>query len=467
MSRKQKKKILESLRVTGYAAKGKSIARVDGKVVFINRNAVPGDVVDVQLYKNKKDWAEGYVTAFRSYSKDRVQPFCEHFGVCGGCQWQMLPYPKQLEYKQQQVVDDLTRIGKLELPEISPIIGAKKTRNYRNKLEFTFSNKAYLTEEEIHKEGWIKKDALGFHIPKMFDKILDIKKCHLQEEPSNAIRNEIRRFTQEKGYAYYDLRAHTGWLRNVIIRNSTLGEVMVNLCIHHEDTEKREELLTHIQNHFPEITTLLYTINGKKNDSIQDLEPKVFSGPGFIKEQLGDYTFKIGPKSFFQTNSLQAKVLYDKVKELAALTGKETLYDLYCGTGSIGIYLSQNAKKIIGVEIVGEAIRHAEENAQLNSVGNISFYEGDVLDICTDQFFEENGAPDLVIVDPPRAGMHKKLIVKLMEIDAPRMIYVSCNPATQARDLEFLTEKYTIQTVQPVDMFPHTHHIENIVLLEK
>lgn len=429
--------------------------------------AVPGDVVDVRLFKNKKDWAEGRVIAFHQYSEDRVQPFCQHFDWCGGCKWQMLPYEKQIQYKQQQVVDVLTHIGKLDLPRFSPIIGAGETRYYRNKLEFTFSNKAYLTNEEIAATGWEQRDALGFHIPKMFDKILDIEDCYLQQEPSNKIRNEVRRFALEHHYEFYDLRAHTGWLRNLIIRISTLGEVMVNICLHHREEPALNDLLEHLTAAFPEITTLLYTINPKKNDSIQDLEPVVYSGPGFIREKLGKYVFKIGPKSFFQTNTRQAEALYNVVLTFAGLTGKEIVYDLYCGTGSIGIYLSERAGKIVGVELIGEAVGHANENARLNKVKNARFFEGDVMEVCNDSFFREQGKPDVVITDPPRAGMHKKLVEKLLAMEAPRVVYVSCNPATQARDLISLSEKYEIKAVQPIDLFPHTPHIENVVLLER
>lgn len=467
MSRKRKKVVLESVPVTDCAAGGKSLARIDGKVVFIEGGAVPGDVVDVRLFKNKKDWAEGKAIAFHSYSSERVAPFCQHFDWCGGCKWQMLPYEKQIQYKHQQVEDNLTHIGQLDLPEINPILGAKETQHYRNKLEFTFSNKAYLTDEEIATIGWERRDALGFHIPKMFDKILDIETCYLQQEPSNAIRNEVRRYALENDCEFYDIRAHTGWLRNLIIRISTLGEVMVNLCVHHQAEDQLEKLLKHLKSSFPQITTLLYTINDKKNDSIHDLEPVVYAGPGYIKEKLGAYTFKIGPKSFFQTNTRQAEVLYNVTKKFAGLTGTEVVYDLYCGTGSIGIYLSGQAKSVVGVELIGEAVQHAKENAQLNAIENTAFYEGDVIDVCDDEFFNENGKPDVVITDPPRAGMHKKLVGKLLEIAAPRVVYVSCNPATQARDLLALSEKYEVKAVQPVDLFPHTHHIENVVLLER
>ncbi|TAN16444.1 MAG: 23S rRNA (uracil(1939)-C(5))-methyltransferase RlmD [Chitinophagaceae bacterium] len=469
MAAKRKKdfRVLEKIPVTNYAAEGKSLGKTDGKIVFIEGGAVPGDIVDVRLYKNKKDWAEGKAVFFHAYSKDRVQPFCAHFGTCGGCQWQMLPYEKQLFYKQQQVTDVLHHIGKLALPDTSPIIGADETKFYRNKLEFTFSNRSYLSEEEIKDKGFYQKDALGFHLPRLFDKILDIHTCYLQAEPSNKIRNTVRAFALQKGYSFYDHRAQTGWLRNLIIRTTTTGEVMVILCLHHEDEEERKALLNHLLQQVPEITTLLYIINPKKNDSIADLHPEVYYGKGYILEKLGQYTFKIGPKSFFQTNTRQAEKLYNVVRTFAGLRGSETVYDLYCGAGSIGIFISENAKKVIGVEQIAEAVKHAKENALLNHINGMEFFEGDVIDICTDVFFAQHGKADVVITDPPRAGMHERLISRLLEMEAPRIIYVSCNPATQARDLIKLCEKYTVEKIQPVDLFPHTQHIENVVLLKK
>lgn len=464
---KRKQILLERVPVTDYAAEGKSLARLDGKVIFIEGGAVPGDVVDVRLGKNKKDWAEGRVTHFHSYSPERTTPFCAHFGVCGGCKWQMLPYARQLAFKQQQVADALTRIGKLALPPMETILGAGETIHYRNKLEFTFSNRAYLSAEEIQRDGWTSRDALGFHLPRLFDKILDIDTCYLQAEPSNAIRNTVRTFAIEKGYAFYDHRAHTGWLRNLIIRTSTTGEVMVNLCLHHEDEAPRRALLDHLAETVPGITTMLYTLNPKGNDSIGDLEPVIYSGTGYITEKLEDFVFKIGPKSFFQTNTRQAEKLYSVVRNFAGLTGTETVYDLYCGTGSIGIFLSRGAARIIGVEQVAEAVGHARENAATNGITHASFFEGDVIDVCTDEFFAAQGSADVIITDPPRAGMHEKLVAKLIEMKAPRIVYVSCNPATQARDLEKLDPYYRVEKIQPVDLFPHTQHIENVVALQK
>ncbi|QEH40219.1 23S rRNA (uracil(1939)-C(5))-methyltransferase RlmD [Chitinophaga sp. XS-30] len=466
---RKKNVVLEKVPVTGYAAEGKALARVDGKVIFIEGGVVPGDVVDVRLSKNKKDWAEGKATQVHTFSPERTTPFCDHFGLCGGCKWQMLPYEKQMEYKQQQVEDNLQRIGHLEFPAISPILGASKTRRYRNKLEFTFSNKAYLTDEEIRAAGeeWPKRNALGFHIPRLFDKVLDIQTCHLQEEPANLIKNTVRDWAEQHHLPFYDIRRQEGWLRNLVLRICTTGEVMVNLVIHHELEAERTALLDHLLATVPEITTLLYTVNPKKNDSIFDLEPKVYSGKGYVTEKLEDFTFKIGPKSFFQTNTYQGEALYKVTRDFAGLTGAEVVYDLYCGTGSIGIFVSRQAKKVIGIELISEAIDDARENASANAVDNATFFAGDVTDICDDAFFAAHGAPDVIITDPPRAGMHEKLTAKLLEVAAPRIVYVSCNPATQARDLALLNEKYTIEKIQPVDMFPHTHHIENVVLLQR
>ncbi|WP_346317151.1 23S rRNA (uracil(1939)-C(5))-methyltransferase RlmD [Chitinophaga sp. YIM B06452] len=466
---RKKNVVLENVPVTAYAAEGKALARVDGKVVFIEGGVVPGDVVDVKLSKSKKDWAEGKAIRIHTLSPDRVEPFCQHFGLCGGCKWQMLPYEKQLAYKQQQVEDHLRRIGHLELPSMPPILGAKETRRYRNKLEFTFSNKAYLTDEEIRAAGedWPRRNALGFHIPRLFDKVLDIQTCHLQEEPANLIKNTIRSWAEERQLSFYDIRQQLGWLRNLVLRICTTGEVMVNLVIHHEDKEEREALLNHLLEKIPAITTLLYTINPKKNDSIFDLEPRVFYGKGYVEEKLEDFTFKIGPKSFFQTNTYQGEALYRITREFAGLTGRETVYDLYCGTGSIGIFVSRQAAKVVGIELIKEAIDDAKENAAANDVKNATFFAGDVIDICDDAFFAAHGAPDVIITDPPRAGMHEKLTAKLLEVAAPRIVYVSCNPATQARDLALLSEKYTVEKVQAVDMFPHTHHIENVALLQR
>jgi 23S rRNA (uracil1939-C5)-methyltransferase len=515
--RKKKNIVLEEVLVENYAAEGKSLARQDGKVIFIE-NVVPGDVVDIRLSKNKKDWAEGYPIQFKSYSRERVEPFCQHFGVCGGCQWQMLPYQKQLQYKQQQVIDNLTRIGKIKLPNSLPIAGASEDKFYRNKLEYTFSTKEYTPYKPerptahpdlpggkaihaqpllsqntaIHRDtskskvlqrsevpppearpddpvgrGFREAGVLGFHAKGFFDKVVNIEKCWLQPEPNNEIRNALREFAWKKKLSFYDHREHKGFLRNLQLRICATGEVMVNVVFAEENEKKRNEVLDFLKLQFPQITTLLYTINLKWNDSLNDLEPVTYSGKGYVIEKLEDFQFKIGPKSFFQTNTRQAEKLYQITREFAELDGSQILYDLYCGTGSIGIFCSKGAKKIIGVEAIAEAINDAKENALLNSIQHAEFYTGDVIDICNDDFFSQHGKPDVIITDPPRAGMHEKLVRKILEMEAPTVVYVSCNPATQARDLSLLDEKYEVTKLQPVDMFPHTHHIENVVQLKR
>lgn len=463
---RKKKVVLHNVVMENYAAEGKSLARIDGKVIFVE-NTIPGDEVDVLLHKNKKDWGEGIALRYHNYSNLRVEPFCQHFGVCGGCQWQMLPYNRQLQYKQQQVADNLKRIGKVELPQMQPIIGAEQTTRYRNKLEYTFANKRFLLPEELHNDSITSSENVaGFHARGYFDKVVPIVECHLQNEPTNFIRLAVLNYARENGLTHYDIREHTGFLRNLLIRTTTTGELMVNIVIGYEDKKWREGLLAFIGNSFPEITTLLYTINPKKNDSLFDLAPQVYKGKGFIIEKLEDFQFKISPKSFFQTNTLQGEKLYSITRSFAELTGTQTVYDLYCGTGSIGIFVSRQANKIIGVEVVDDAIADAKENAQLNQLSNTHFFTGDVIDVCNDAFFEAHGKPHVIITDPPRAGMHEKLVRKLLEIAAPLIVYVSCNPATQARDLAILNEKYAVTNIQPVDMFPHTLHIENVVQLK-
>lgn len=456
--------ILEKLLVDDYAAEGKSLARLNGKVVFIE-NVVPGDVVDVRLLKNKKDWAEGYPVNFHSFSQERTQPFCQHFGVCGGCQWQMLPYQKQLEYKSKQVFDNLTRIGKIRLPDILPIVGAKKDKFYRNKLEYTFSNKEFVPAGFFRKEDKQSsfQNVVGFHAKGFFDKVVDINKCWLQNDLTNLIRNAIRLFAFENNFSFYDIRNHNGLLRTMQVRICETGEAMVNIVFGEKNEVQQILLLNFIQANFPQITTLLYTVNLKMNDSMHDLQPNIFFGRGYVVEKLENFLFKIGPTSFFQTNTAQAENLYRIARDFAELNGTQTLYDLYCGTGSIGIFCSKNAKKIIGVDVSEESISDARENAVLNGIDHSIFISGDVVDICTANLFKAEGRPDVIITDPPRAGMHEKLVKKILEIEAPLLVYVSCNPATQARDLALLDEKYEVTKVQPVDMFPHTHHIENIV----
>ena len=457
--------ILENITITDYAAEGKSLVRHDGKVLFVS-GAVPGDIVDIQIVKNKKDWAEGRAIKIIKPANDRLVPFCKHFGLCGGCKWQMLPYEKQLQFKQQEAVQNITRIGKTEIPVLLPIAGSDNTTEYRNKLEFTFSNKRFLTNEEIKTDAaLIQQNALGYHAPRIFDKIIDIQECHLLDGVNNDIRNTIRTFATEMGFEFYDIRNHTGWLRNIIIRLTSTGELMVNICLNHDAESDRVLLLDHLLKKVPSITTLLYTINPKWNDSIYDLVPQVYYGKGYVTEKLGSFNFIISPKSFFQTNTKQAEKLYSITKEFAALTGTETVYDLYCGTGSIGIFISEHAKKIIGVEVIEDAIEDAKKNAALNNINHAHFFAGDVIKICNDAFFNTHGKPDVVITDPPRAGMHEKLIIKLLEMQSPKIVYVSCNTATQARDIALLSEKYKLEKIQAVDMFPHTHHIECVALL--
>ena len=458
--------VLKDVLVENYAAEGKSMARVDGKVVFIE-NAIPGDVVDVFLNKNKADWAEGYPVAFSSFSADRIVPFCEHFGVCGGCQWQHLPYGKQLAFKQQQVFDQLTRIGSVALPPMLPIIGAQKTTAYRNKLEFTFNTRRYLTRPELDDPMVSGHGNFGgFHARGIFDKIVNINTCHLMAEPVNLIRETLKEITLALQMPFYDINQHAGWLRGVMYRYCTTGNLMVNVMLAYDEPEAAEKLLDGLMDRVPAITSLYYTINPKRNDSLTDLEPVLYRGERYATETLGGFQFHISPTSFFQTNTYQAEKLYEVAARFAELDGSQTVYDLYCGTGSIGIFVSKGAKKLIGVEVVAAAVADAKANAALNSIDHAHFFAGDVVDVCNDAFFEQHGKPDVLITDPPRAGMHPELVEKILEIASPLVVYVSCNPATQARDLRLLAAKYTVTAVQPVDMFPHTHHIENVVQLK-
>ncbi|NOU38901.1 MAG: 23S rRNA (uracil(1939)-C(5))-methyltransferase RlmD [Ferruginibacter sp.] len=461
MVRKIKKRItIEAIEITDYAAQGKAIARHEGKVIF-TEGAIPGDIVDLVLTKNKKDYAEARVLKLLEPSKDRQNPFCKHFGVCGGCKWQMLPYNKQLQFKQQEAEQNLLRIGKITNAIMLPIVGADEQRFYRNKLEFTFSNKRYLTNDEIGNTEIIsEQNSLGYHAPRVFDKTINIFECFLMDDVNNKLRNTIREIAEQNNFSFYDIRLHTGWLRNLIIRYTTTGELMVNLCINYEDIENTKIVLDKLLEKVPEITTLLFTINPKWNDTIYDLTPQVYFGKGFVKEKLENFEFIISPKSFFQTNTKQAEKLYSITRDFAQLTGSEIVYDLYCGTGSIGIFVSPMAKKIIGVELIEDAIEDAKKNAANNKIEHAQFFAGDVIKICNNEFFETHGRPDVVITDPPRAGMHDKLVTKLLEIAAPVIVYVSCNTATMARDILLLSEKYTVEKTQPVDMFPQTHHIE-------
>lgn len=468
MARKRKPlPILEKVTITDVAAEGKALARVDDMVVFVPY-AAPGDVVDIQLLRKRHNYAEGKILAFHEFAEERVKPFCEHFGICGGCKWQHLPYEAQIRYKHKQVIDNLTRIGKIKMEEILPILGSVHTRFYRNKLEYTFSNKKWLTEEQIQSgEQFDCMNGIGFHIPGMFDKVLDIHKCWLQDDVSNQIRLAVKEYClTHEGYPFYDLRNQEGFMRTLMIRTASTGDLMVVVVFYHEDRDKREALLAYIADKFPQITSLLYVINEKCNDTITDQDVLVFKGKDHIIEEMEGLKFKVGPKSFYQTNSEQAYNLYKVARSFAQLTGNELVYDLYTGTGTIANFISRQAKKVIGIEYVPEAIEDAKINSDLNRIDNTLFYAGDMKDILTQDFINEHGRPDVIITDPPRAGMHDDVIKTILFAHPKRIVYVSCNPATQARDLNLLDVAYAVKKVQPVDMFPHTHHVENVVLLE-
>ena len=457
----------EGVEIVDVAAEGKSIAKVDGLIVFVPF-AIPGDVVDIQTYRKRKGFAEGRVMRFVEYSADRVEPVCEHFGVCGGCKWQMLPYELQLQHKHKQVTDNLTRIGKVDLPEISPIMGAPETTFYRNKLEFTFSNKRWLTEAEIGSEReFTQMNALGFHIPKMFDKVLDIKKCWLQTDVSNQIRNSIREFCFQHNFTFFDLREQVGLMRTLIIRTTSTGELMVIVVFAEDDEEKREMMMNHLGDTFPQITSLLYIINSKRNDTITDQEVITWKGNDCIYEEMEGLKFKIGPKSFYQTNSEQAYNLYKVARDFAQLSKTDLVYDLYTGTGTIANFVARDVAKVVGIEYVEEAIEDARVNSEANGIDNTLFFAGDMKDILNQEFILEHGRPDVLITDPPRAGMHTDVVDAILFANPKRIVYVSCNPATQARDLNLFDANYSVTRVQPVDMFPHTHHVENVVLLQR
>ncbi len=469
MGRSRKKKpLLEKLEITDVAAGGKAIGKLDDRVVFVTK-VVPGDIVDVQVNRKRKNFYEGYPVKFHKYSDLRVEAFCEHFGVCGGCKWQTLPYEEQIKFKEREVINNLQRLGGVELPTHQPILGSDKNRYYRNKLEYTFSNKRWLSIDEMNSGGEITdKNGLGFHIPGMFDKVVDIKKCYLQPEPSNSIRLEIKDYALKNGLTFFNLREKGGLLRNLIIRTSpTTGDVMVILSLYYEDEEIRTALLEHLKNRFPEITSLMYVINPKANDTISDLEVKLFAGNDYIIETMEDLKFKVGPKSFYQTNSLQAYELYKVTREFANISNSEVVYDLYTGTGTIANFIASQAKNVIGIEYIPEAIEDAKKNSQMNNITNTRFFAGDMKDVLTTEFMDEQGHPDVIIADPPRAGMHSDVVEAILNSAPDRVVYVSCNSATQARDLSLMDEKYRVTKIQPVDMFPHTHHVENIVLLEK
>jgi 23S rRNA (uracil1939-C5)-methyltransferase len=461
------KPLLEGVLITDIGAEGKAIARVDDIVVFTT-HVIPGDVVDLQVTRKRSKFMEARVTRVITESPDRVQAFCEHFEVCGGCKWQFLPYEKQLYYKQKQVADQLRRIGRIELPEITPILGSEQTTFYRNKLEFGFSNKRWLTPEEIGSEGDdLNKNALGFHIPGLFDKIININKCWLQADPSNSIRNFIKVYADEKGLEFFDRRIQSGLLRNIIVRSSTTGDLMLIVCFFREEKEKREALLAAIASEFPKISSLMYVINEKGNDTITDQEILVYKGQDHIFEEMEGLKFKIGPKSFYQTNSRQAYELYKIAREFAGLQGNEVVYDLYTGTGTIANFIARNVQKVVGIEYVPEAIEDAKVNSKLNGIENTSFFAGDMKKILNSDFIAKHGQPDVIITDPPRAGMDEEVVRTILEAAPEKVVYVSCNPATQARDLAWMDEFYKVTRIQPVDMFPHTHHVENVVLLER
>lgn len=471
MARKKKElPLLEKVTITDVAAEGKAVAKVNELVIFVPY-VVPGDVVDLQVKRKKNHYAEAVAVKFHEKSPLRTEPFCSHFGVCGGCKWQCLSYEEQLKYKQKQVFDNLTRIGKVELPEFRPILGSEKTRFYRNKLEFTFSNKRWLTEEEVKQDvKYDQMNAVGFHIPGAFDKVLAIDKCWLQDDISNQIRNAVRDYAYAHNFPFFDLRTQEGLLRNIMIRTSSTGELMVVLQCKVTDDEgrrKMEEILQFMADSFPQITSLMYVINNKCNDTIGDLDVEVFKGNDHIFEEMEGLRFKVGPKSFYQTNSEQAYNLYKVAREFAGLTGNELVYDLYTGTGTIANFVARQARKVVGIEYVPEAIEDAKVNSALNGIGNTLFYAGDMKDILTNNFIAEHGRPDVIITDPPRAGMHNDVIDVILAAEPKRIVYVSCNPATQARDLQLLDGKYKVTAVQPVDMFPHTHHVENVVQLER
>ena len=459
--------LIEGLQITTLAAEGKAMGKYENQVVFVPMT-LPGDVVDVQIRKHHRRYMEGTVVRFVEKSPLRVEPFCQHFGTCGGCKWQNLPYEEQLKQKRQQVEDQLVRIGHLDIPEVMPCLGSERTREYRNKLEFTFADKRWLTYEEVASGADIAAEpAVGFHIPGCFDKVLDIEKCHLQVDLSNKIRLAAKHFCIENGYSFHNARAHEGLMRTMVVRTASTGEVMVIVVFNENDTERINALMSHLQSSFPEITSLIYMINEKWNDSLGDREPICFAGKDHIIEEMEGLKFKVGPKSFYQTNSEQAYELYKVTREFADLKEDDILYDLYTGTGTIANFCARRAKKVVGVEYVPEAIEDAKINSAINNIDNTTFYAGDMKDVLSDSFVARNGQPDVIILDPPRAGVDEKVLEVIKRAAPERMVYVSCNPSTQARDLAILSDMYEILAVQPVDMFPHTHHVENVVKLRK
>lgn len=467
MSRKRVDLLLEKVEIENVAAEGKALAHVDGIVVFVDF-AVPGDIVDIQVTKKKKNYMEGFIKRIVKPSNNRLEPFCEHFGVCGGCRWQPLPYSMQLEAKKQQVEDQLVRIGHLEVPQIRPTLPSENTQYYRNKLEFSASSRRWvLSGEDPDSIPAEDRMGLGFHVGKFFDKVLDIKQCHLQREPSNAIRLFIKRFCIDNGFEFYNIRENHGFFRNMFVRTNDAGDVMLIVCFALDDGPRIKALLDAVSREFPQISSLYYVVNEKLNDSITDLSPILYKGLPYIEERMEDLRFKIGPKSFYQTNSRQACRLYSTAREFASLTGNEVVYDLYTGTGTIAQFVSGKAAKVIGIEYVPEAIEDAKANAKANGITNCEFFAGDMKDVLNEEFIQEHGRPDVIILDPPRAGIHPSVADVILKASPDRIVYVSCNPASQARDLAILCKDYKIEAVQPVDMFPHTMHVENVVALTR
>lgn len=467
MGRRKELPLLTKVRIADIGAEGNAIARVDNQVIFVPM-LIPGDIVDIRIKKKRKKYMEGTVVRFHEYSADRIKPRCIHFGVCGGCKWQHLPYHLQLFYKEKQVKDSLIRIGKVDIPEINPIIGSGETFLYRNKLEYTFSDRRWLTREEVISDNdFIKEDALGFHIPGLFDKVLDIKECHLQPEPSNAIRDAIRRYAHKKYLPFFNLRQQSGFLRNLIIRNTSDGKVMVIVVFYLDEEERINGVMDFLASEFPQISSLMYIINTKQNDSIADQVPVLYRGEDHLLEEMEGLKFRIGPKSFYQTNARQSLRLYRVAREFAGLSGREIVYDLYTGTGTIANYVAGSARKVIGIDNIEEAVGDAVRNSVLNNISNTRFFAGDTRYLLKEQFFAANGKPDVIITDPPRAGMHEDVVKSIITASPEKIVYISCNPSTQARDIGLMSNHYRVTSIQPVDMFPHTHHVENVILMER
>lgn len=464
MGRKKVLPLLENVEIVDIAAEGNSISKVDGKILFVPQG-IPGDIVDVQVTRKRTNFMEGKIVALKKPSLSRIEPFCSHFGICGGCKWQHLPYEMQLAWKEKQVTENIKRIGQVEVEKVYPIMASANERFYRNKLEYTFSNNRWLPKELINGADFVREPGVGFHIPGMFDKVLDIAYCYHQPDPSNEIRLSVKKFVMENNLSFFDLRSKVGLMRNLIIRNTNLNQWMVIVVFGENNEEQIQKVLNHISVTFPDITSLMYVVNQKVNDTIHDQEVKLYKGLPYIVETMEDLKFKVGPKSFFQTNSLQAYNLYSVARKFAKLTGKEVIYDLYTGTGTIANFVAHQAKKVIGIEYIVDAIEDAKENSKINNIDNTYFFAGDMKDILVQNFIDKNGKPDIIITDPPRAGMHPDVVKAILYASPQKIVYVSCNPATQARDIQLISESYSVAEIQPVDMFPHTHHVENVALL--